>query len=186
MALYDIILADPPWKYNQRANLNTRFRGGAMRHYDVMSVAEICAIPVSEIAARDAVLFLWTTWPRLIEAMSVMKAWGFKYKTAGFDWIKLNKNGTPFFGVGFYAKSNTEPCLLGTRGKVIHPAVNNVSMAILAQRREHSRKPDEVAERIEKMYPLQRKIELFARQQRPGWDVWGNEVESDVILIKEA
>ena len=147
-----------------------------MRHYPVMDIRDIMALPVNQIAADDAVLFLWTTWPQLPQAMKVIEAWGFTYKTAGFDWTKLNKNGTPFFGVGFYAKSNTEPCLLAVKGKTIKPAVNTVSMAVLAQRREHSRKPDEVIKRIEQMYPSQKKIELFAREGRPGWDAWGNEL----------
>lgn len=179
--MYSVILADPPWLYNRRANRNTRFRGGADAHYPMMSTAEIAALPVADLAAPDAVLFLWATFPRLQESLDVIKGWGFTYKTIGFTWCKLNTvSGTPFFGVGYYSKSNAEPCLLATRGKTLKPAVDTVSSLILSPRMEHSRKPDEVHHRIEQMYPDARKIELFARRQHPGWDVWGNQVQNSV------
>lgn len=177
---YDIIYADPPWKYNSRANHKTRFRGGASGHYHLMSMQEIKDLPVKEIASDDAVLFLWTTFPYLKEQLEVFESWGFKYKTLGFSWIKLNpKNKDPFFGVGYYTKSNCECCLLGTRGKVLKPAVNTISSVILAERQEHSKKPDQVRYKIDQMYPDKKKIELFARKKDillDTWDYWGNEV----------
>jgi N6-adenosine-specific RNA methylase IME4 len=184
--VYSVILADPPWKYNSRANHKTRFRGGACGHYDLMSTKDICNLPVSDLADPEGcILFLWATFPMLQDAFRVIEAWGFKYKTIGFTWGKLNtRAGTPFFGVGHYTKSNAEPCLIATRGRVLKPAVDTVSSLILAPRREHSRKPDEAHERIEQLYPGHRKIELFARRARPGWDVWGNQVESDIALAR--
>lgn len=174
---FDVILADPPWKYNSRANHKTRFRGGACGHYDLMSTEEICAIPVQDWAAPGAVLFLWACYPMLIDAFKVTVAWGFEYKTMGFTWVKTNPgNGKPFFGVGYYTKSNAEPCLLATRGGVIKPHVNTVSQVIVAPRTKHSEKPAEVMDRIDLMYPYARKLELFARRERPGWTGWGGEL----------
>lgn len=180
-----VILADPAWKYNSRADHKTRFRGGAFGHYDLMSTAGICELPVASLLGpkEPAILFLWATFPMLKDAMQVIDHWGFKYKTVGFTWCKLNKkNGKPFFGVGHYSKSNAEVCLLATRGKTMKPATNSVSSLILTPRREHSRKPDEAYERIEAMYPTERKIELFARNYRRDWLSWGNEIESSILL----
>ena len=141
------------------------------------------ALPIKGIADDNAVLFLWVTFPFLEDQLKVFGAWGFKYKTVGFTWVKLNpKNLGTFFGVGYYTKSNAELCLLGTRGKVLKPATNSISSIVISPRREHSRKPDEVRERIELLYPGINRIELFARQQRLGWDAWGNEVESDITF----
>lgn len=183
---YQVILADPPWKYNNRANKKSRFRGGAYGHYELMRTPDICNLPVKELAdPSGSVLFLWATFPMILEAFKVIEAWGFTYKTVGFTWCKLNpKKGTPFFGVGHYTKSNAEVCLLATRGKVMKPVVNTVSSLILSPRREHSRKPDEQYERIEAMYPDARKLELFARHKRDSWDSWGNEIEPDINLNK--
>lgn len=174
---YSVVYADPPWKYNDRRNKHTRFCGGAMAHYSVMDYKTIATLPVNNITEDSAVLFLWATFPMLKEALYVLESWGFTYTTLGFSWIKTNKrNGKPFFGIGYYTKSNCEVCLLGVKGKTIKPAVNTVSSCVIAPRREHSRKPDEVRNGIEKMYPQQKKIELFARQESEGWDCWGNEV----------
>lgn len=181
--MYSIILADPPWRYNSRANHKTRFRGGACGHYGLMSTQDICELPIADLADENAVLFLWATFPMIQDAFKVIETWGFEYKTIGFTWAKLNPvTPTPFFGVGYYTKSNAEPCLLATRGKVLKPAVNTVSSLIIAPRREHSRKPDEVYQRIEQMYPNARKLELFARNKRDGWDSWGDEIVSDIQL----
>lgn len=183
MKKYQIILADPPWSYNDKRDKHPRLCGGATVHYPTMTLNNIQTLKIIDITANDAVLFLWTTFPLLEEGLQVMKAWGFKYKTLGFSWIKTNKcSGTPFFGIGFYTKSNCEVCLMGVKGKTIKPAVNTVSSCIIAPRREHSRKPDEAKRGIELMYPDRSKIELFAREKTPSWDVWGNEVESDIEL----
>lgn len=179
---YKIIYADPPWKYNSRANHKTRFRGGACGHYNLMTMDEIKQLPIPELVDDNCVLFMWCTFPYLDEQIKLFKHWGFKYKTLGFSWIKTNsKNGQPFFGVGYYAKSNCEVCLMGIKGKM-KPIVNNISSVVIEPRREHSRKPDEVRNRIVKLFGDITRIELFARQKTDGWDVFGNEVESDIKL----
>lgn len=193
---YQIILADPPWHYNDRRNTNTRFSGGAMKHYPVMKIEEIKGLPVSEIADDDCLLFLWATFPNLKEALEVIEAWGFKYKTLGFAWIKTNRRQNlkqqsflptdmidDFFGIGFYTKSNCEVCLIGVKGKPSNLIISNdVPSTIISPRREHSRKPDEAKERIIKLVGDAPRIELFSRQKTEGWDVWGNEVKSDINL----
>lgn len=174
---YSIIYADPPWKYNARNNHNTKFGGGVHSHYPTMSIQEIKELPVPKIADKNCVLFLWTTFPHLKEQMEIFNAWGFEYKTLGFSWIKTNpKNGNPFFGVGYYAKSNCEVCLMGVKGKM-KPISNSVSSCIIAPRMEHSRKPDEARERIVELFGDIPRIELFARQSADGWDCWGNETD---------
>ena len=173
---YNIIYADPPWKYNSRANHKTRFGGGAEGHYSLMTMEEIKRVPIAQLADDNCVLFLWTTFPYLEEQIKLFKHWGFKYKTLGFSWIKQNpKNRQLFFGVGYYAKSNCECCLMGIKGKM-KPVSNKVSSAILSPRQEHSRKPNEARERIVELFGNLPRIELFARQQVEGWDCWGNEV----------
>lgn len=183
MKKYNIIYADPPWKYNSRANHKTRFRGGACGHYDLMTMEEIKSLPIPEIADNNCALFMWCTFPYLKDQIKLFKHWGFKYKTVGFTWIKLNSlNKKPFFGVGYYTKSNAEVCLLGIKGKMT-PIDNSISSVILAERREHSKKPDEVRNKIVKLFGDLPKIELFARQYTDGWDVWGNEVNSDLEIL---
>lgn len=179
---YQVIYADPPWAYNQRAETDS-FRGGAMRHYNTMSTADICALPVKKLCANPALLFMWATYPLLPDALRVVEAWGFKYCTVAFTWVKLNpSNGGIFFGVGHYTKSNAEICLLARYGKkAISPDINTVSQVIVSPRMEHSRKPDEARRRIEQMYPQCSRVELFARRQSPGWDVMGDGVSGKEI-----
>ncbi len=176
---YNIIYADPPWFYNKRKNLDKRFGKGAAGHYNVMKFEDIAALPIKDIAATNSALFLWVTFPNLIEGVELFEKWGFRYSTLGFSWIKTNpKNGKPFFGIGYYAKSNCEVCLMGVKGKM-KPVNNTVSSCIIAPRREHSRKPDEARNRIVKLFGDIPRIELFARQYADGWDCWGNEVKTN-------
>lgn len=177
---YEIIYADPPWKYNARSNRNTRFGGGAQAHYPLMAMNDIEALPVPSLAAKNCVLLMWCTFPYLDQQLRLFSHWGFAYKTLGFSWIKTNKvNQQPFFGVGYYAKSNAEICLLGMRGS-LKPVSNRVSSCIVAPRRAHSCKPDEVRDRIVELFGDRPRVELFARTKKAGWDVWGNEVKSDL------
>ena len=164
---YNIIYSDPPWPVN-----------GAKKHYPVMSIPEICALPVAEIAAPDCVLFLWVTYTILPRAFDVLKAWGFKYRTVAFTWVKRNKKSQGyFFGMGNWTRANAEICLLTTRGKP--KRVNNAVRQIIDTPVEaHSKKPDVARERIVALMGGLPRVELFARQTTPGWDVWGNEVES--------
>ena len=147
-----------------------------------MSIDEIKLLPIPELADENCALFMWCTFPYLEEQIKLFGHWGFKYRTLGFSWIKTNtKNGRPFFGVGYYAKSNAEICLMGMKGQ-LKTASNSVSSCIIAPRREHSRKPDEARDGIVKLFGDLPRIELFARQKVEGWDSWGNEVKSDINL----
>ena len=176
---YNVIYADPPWKYG---DVHTWYKmgGGVAKHYKTMNLEELNAMSdkIKKIAAADCLLFMWVTFPNLKEGIKTIENWGFKYKTLGFSWIKLNKiNKKPCFGIGFYTKSNCEVCLIGIKGKPGNLIKSNkVSSCIISERREHSRKPDEARERIEQLVGQVPKIELFARQEFDGWDCWGNEV----------
>jgi len=195
---YSIIYLDPPWKYNSRANHKTRFRGGAEGHYPLMTMAEIAALPIGKLAARNAAVLMWCTFPYLDKQIKLFDHWGFRFRTQFLTWVKLNPKGydlpaddpayrsgkeyvlysdgmfhSVFFGVGYYAKSNPEVCLLGMRGQL--PTISDaVSSVILAPRREHSRKPDEAYSRIEGVFGEVPRIELFARRPAPGWASAGN------------
>lgn len=179
---YNIIYADPPWSYRDKRDKHPRLCGGASAHYNTMTIEEIKNLPVNKLADDNCMLFIWVTFPNLQEGLDVIKAWGFTYKTLGFSWIKTNKkNGKPFFGIGYYTKSNCEVCLIGVKGKPIVVS-NKVSSVIIAPREEHSKKPDIVRDKIVELCGDLPRIELFARQKTEGWDVWGNEVESDINL----
>ncbi len=174
---YKVIYADPPWQYAQK-NVN----GAARKHYSTMTVADICALPVAELADKDCALFLWATFPQLKEAFRVIEAWGFTYKTLAFLWLKQNRKADSwFYGMGFWTRSNAEVCLLATRG---HPKRQcaGIHQFVISHIEEHSRKPQEVREKIVMLMGDVPRVELFARQKTPGWDVWGNEVDCDVTM----
>lgn len=177
MKKYSVIYADPPWFYH--CGGLTR---GPERHYPTMKLEDIQALPVTELAADDCALFLWATLPQLKEALSVIEAWGFKYKTTAFVWIKLNrKDSGIFWGLGYWTRSNAEICLLAMKGKPKRMATN-IHQVIISHVEEHSKKPDEARRRIEALMGDVPRIELFARQSPPGWDVWGYEVNCDIIM----
>lgn len=169
---YSVIMSDPPWSYRDKAQAGKR---GATFKYPVMSLDEIKGLPMRTIADKDCALFLWTTYPMFSEALKVLDAWGFEYRTVAFTWVKTTKTGKLAMGMGNWTRANAEPCLLATRGKPkrVSAAVHSV---IIGERREHSRKPDEVYERIEQLMGDLPRLEMFARQRVPGWDAWGNEV----------
>ena len=175
---YDVVYADPPWPYKDRS-LN---RGGAARHYSVMTAADIFALPVSKLARRDAMLFLWATGPNLPLALETMAAWGFLYVGVAFTWLKTNKDNTLFMGMGHYTRSNAEFCLLGKRGKALKRLHKGIPMAQIHARESHSAKPEAFRDAINGLYGRDvARVELFARgehgQMRHGdWDFWGNEV----------
>ena len=157
-------------------------QGAAEWHYDTMSVEEICGLSIDEIANKDAVLLLWATFPKLPEALRVIKAWGFQYKTVAFVWLKQNKSGKGwFFGLGFWTRGNAEICLLATKGNP-HRYSNSVHQFIISPLRQHSQKPDEAREKIVALMGDPPRVELFARTKTEGWDVWGNEVPCDIEL----
>lgn len=182
MKKYQIIYADPPWSY-QNGGVP---QGGVNAQYPTMSKVDLLTLKVSDIADNPSVLLMWATFPQIEVALEVMRAWGFEYKTLGFSWLKTNKNGSPFFGVGYYAKSNQEVCLLGIKGKA-HSLVksNRVSSVIITEKTKHSEKPAIVRDKIVELFGDIPRIELFARQKTEGWDVWGNEVESDLVLSEK-
>jgi N6-adenosine-specific RNA methylase IME4 len=179
---YDVILADPPWRFKVWA---TDTGGGRSpeKHYPTLTIDDICKLPVGDLAADNCVLFLWCVWPSIFEfPQRVMAAWGFEFKTNAFTWVKAKRSGFGHhFGMGYYTRANTEPCLLAVRGDM-PIAAKDVLALIYSPVREHSRKPDEQYGKIERLYPNMRYLELFARKKRDGWDAWGNEIESDIHL----
>lgn len=151
--------------------------GACERHYTTMPMHELLSLPVPFICAPDCVLFLWATYPMLPEALKVIAAWGFIYKSIAFQWVKLNKvNQQPFFGLGRWTRGNTEPCLLAVRGKPKRISAG-VAQLIFAHLARHSEKPGVTRDRIVELMGDLPRIELFARQQVTGWDAWGDEAE---------
>ena len=147
-----------------------------------MGLEDIQALPVGELADSDCVLFMWTTIPLLEDCFSVMRAWGFEYKTVAFVWIKLNrKSDSLFWGMGHWTRANAELCMVATKG---HPKRKSagVHQVIISHIEEHSKKPNEARERIIQLMGDLPRVELFARQKTDGWDVWGNEVDSDIQI----
>ena len=172
---FDIIYADPPWDYGgqlQHAGEGSGDSGGAIRHYPTVNLDMLANLPVSEIAERNSLLFLWSTSPHLDQAINLGKAWGFNWATVAFVWNKEKINP------GFYTLSQCELCLAFKRGKIPSPrGARNIRQLVESTRQEHSRKPEEVRKRIEAMFPTQKKIELFARVRARGWHGWGLEAE---------
>jgi N6-adenosine-specific RNA methylase IME4 len=183
------ILIDPPWEYTTYSEDTGQGRS-AEAHYPTMSAGDIASLPVGDLAADDCALFMWATWPTIQQAFAVGTAWGFEYKTCAFTWAKVKKGLAPdthlrlnedsnwHMGMGFWTRANSEVCLLFTKGR---PSRMNkdVRQLIVASVRNHSQKPDEQYERIERLVkgPY---LELFAREKREGWFAWGNEVEPDI------
>lgn len=187
---FKAVLADPPWAFKSYApSKNPKSSRNVERHYDTMTLAEIQALPIRDLCDRDGChIFLWATGPFLPAALATMKAWGFRYSGIGFTWIKLKKSFNPdqlrvvpliagdfHTGLGFTTRKNAEFCLLGRFGSPRRNA-KDVRELIIAPRREHSRKPDETHERIER-YCDGPYLELFGRQRRAGWDVRGDQVD---------
>ena len=183
-------MIDPPWRYEVYSR-DTGVGRSAESHYPTMTREQLLAMQIKDLAADNCCLFMWCTWPTIEQAFELGNAWGFKYKTAAFEWAKMNKNALKrkdpcnhnanwFFGMGHWTRANTEPCLLFTIGnpKRVSKAVRQL---IVAPVRRHSQKPDEQYERIEQLVtgPY---LEIFARAERPGWDCFGNEVKSTVEI----
>lgn len=169
---YSIVYADPPWRYERKVG-----NGIAENHYQTLSIKELQELQVNKITDKDCVLFLWVTFPCLEEGLSVMKSWGFQYKTCAFNWVKRNKKSDGyFFGLGFWTRAGSEICLLGIKGnpKRVSKAVPQICDARIM---EHSKKPDEIRERIVQLCGDLPRIELFARQHVAGWDCLGNEID---------
>jgi site-specific DNA-methyltransferase (adenine-specific) len=164
---YNIIYADPPWKYKTDVS----------KHYETVPIKDIYTFPIDQIEAENCALFLWVTFPILPQALETVQKWGFRYVTVAFNWIKINKNKkTPFVGLGNWTRANAEICVLGIKGKLKRRS-NRVSQIVLSPLREHSRKPDEIRDKIVELMGDLPRIELFARQGAKGWDCWGNETK---------
>lgn len=173
---YSIIYADPPWNglgWNNGSGLKC-----PANHYEVQDVEWIKSLPVQKISDENCALFLWVTFPNLKSGIETIEAWGFKYSTCAFTWVKRNKKSDGFFvGCGNYTRANAEICLLGTKGKcqkmVKSHSVRQICNAPVGR---HSEKPAEIRDRIVELLGDLPRIELFARQKTSGWDVWGNEI----------
>ena len=173
---YNIIYLDPPWSYRDKANAGKR---GVSYKYDLMSMEDICNLPIQDIADDNCCLFMWATMPLLEEIFvwNPFAFWGFKYKTNAFTWVKLNKKKpTWFWSMGNWTRSNAELCLLATRGKPVRQSAR-VHSIIMHPVMEHSRKPPIVRDEIVKLCGDLPRIELFSREKVEGWDYWGNEVD---------
>lgn len=172
---FGVIYADPPWTF---VTHSAKGKGKSPeQHYSCMSIDDIKALPVAALAAPDCALLMWITDPHLSLGMDVIKDWGFTYKTVGFTWAKQGRKDHEkwHFGTGYYTRANPEMCLLATRGKPKRLSAS-VRQLVVSPVREHSRKPDEVYDRIEALMPGPY-LELFARTTRPGWTAWGNQTE---------
>ena len=143
-----------------------------------MSIDELCALPLADLTAPDSALFLWATFPQFPEALRLIREWGFTYKSVAFVWLKKNRKADSwFYGLGFWTRANAEVCLLATRGHPKRQAAN-IHQFIISPIEAHSKKPDEARDKIVALMGDLPRVELFARQIPPGWDVWGNEVQS--------
>ena len=168
------------------SDARSQAQGAAENHYPTMSIDELCALPVPELAAKDCALFLWATFPQLPEALRLIRAWGFRYKTVAFVWLKRNrKSPSWFYGMGYWTRSNAEICLLATKGKPKRQSAG-VHQFIISPIEQHSKKPDEARDKILALMGDLPRVELFARQKTPGWDAWGNEIASDITLAERS
>ncbi|MFA6271403.1 MAG: MT-A70 family methyltransferase [Candidatus Paceibacterota bacterium] len=162
---FNVIYADPPWRYDYSVSTSREIEN----QYPTMSLEEICALQVAQVSTDDSVLLMWATSPKLADAMRVLDAWGFTYKTS-MVWVKDK------IGMGYYARQQHEILLIATRGNLPTPEpANRPSSVIYGDRTEHSSKPEEFYEVIERMYPEFSRVELFCRTPRNGWYTWGNQ-----------
>lgn len=171
---YGVILADPPWRFRTWGEHNQK--KSASRHYPLMTTESLCALPVHQLAARDCALVLWAVQAMIPQALLTLEAWGFTFKTMG-AWAKRSRaDGGWAFGTGYILRSTAEFYIIGTRGKP-RTAARDVRNLIVAPAREHSRKPDQMHDNLDRMFPLSARCELFARTLREGWESWGYETD---------
>lgn len=176
---FPVIYADPPWEFKVYSGKGKA--RSAEQHYNTQSLDDIKAMPVAAFAADDCALFLWCVMPELPGALDVISAWGFQYKTCAFTWVKQNRSGQGIFtGMGYWTRANAELCLLATKGSPQRQAMD-VGQIVQSPVSRHSRKPDEVRSRIERLL-LGPYLELYGRDLVDGWTVWGNEIEQDEFV----
>lgn len=183
---YRVIYADPPWNYGSKSAVNNT-KGSEHKplsdHYSTMSLNELKQLPIKSMTKDDAACFMWVTDSHLDEAIEIFKAWGFKYKTIAFNWVKTTSKGNYCKNVAPWTMKSSEICLLGTKGAMTkYKEANNIESLVIAERTKHSRKPEEVRKRIEQLFGDQNKLEMFARKSSDGWDVFGNEVDNSIII----
>lgn len=192
MKKYNVIYADPAWEYGSKELYGDKTNGSDKRDnrfrsidriYPTMSIQQIKSLPIKEITDTNCACFMWVTDSHLKQGIEVMEAWGFKYKTVAFVWLKKTSTGKTVLNFAPHTLKSTEICLLGIKGSMKnYKKCNNIRQLIEAERKEHSRKPNEARIRIKNLYPDAEMIELFAREKHEGWDVWGNEVEDSIKL----
>lgn len=168
---YQILVADPPWRFKTYSEKG-KLKKSAERHYSTMDLLEIGRLPVAELAASDCALFLWATAPMLREALWLMEKWDFQYKS-NLVWGKTTRHGRIAFGTGYRVRGSHEHILLGVRGNPRN--TRGERSLIMAQTREHSRKPDEFYSMVERWMPEARRLDMFSRTNRENWDQWGDE-----------
>jgi N6-adenosine-specific RNA methylase IME4 len=185
---FRVALIDPPWTFHAWSH---RGEGkGACQHYRCQSLEEIVALPIDQLMTPDAALFLWVVQPMLPEALRVLAAWRFEYRTVAFVWLKMPQQWStkqvplrirPRMGLGYHTRSGSEQCWLALRGKGYKRQSMGVEQVLFAPIQEHSRKPDEVRIRIDRLVGDVPRIELFAREQAPGWNAWGDELQFNLF-----
>ena len=179
MKKYNIIYADPPWSFNNK-HTGGSMKSGSSSHYSTMTIEELKNIDIP--SAENCVLFMWWVASQPQEAIDLVNAWGFKIKTmTGFNWIKTTKLGKLFFGMGFWTRAGSECCLIATKGK-IKPINRGIRYVHKFINEKHSKKPNEFANLIVDLCGDLPRLEMFARDKKHGWDVWGNEVDSDIEI----
>ena len=179
----NIIYADPPWHYGSKSAVNNT-TGSAIKplsdHYSTMSLQELKNMSIKNMTKDDAACFMWVTDSHIDEALEVLRSWGFAYKTIAFNWIKTTSKGNYCKNVAPWTMKSSEICLLGIKGRMTkYKQANNIESLVIAQRTQHSQKPNEVRKRIEDLFGDLPRIELFAREKTDGWDVWGDEIVDD-------
>jgi N6-adenosine-specific RNA methylase IME4 len=192
---YQVIYADPPWHYNSNNydrllhkikggdGVNHKFDMECYKHYPTMTFEQLKAMPVPDIADKNCALFMWTTNAHLPEALEIIKAWGFTYRTIAFNWVKKYPNGNLRVLPGPWTNGGSEICLMGGKGNMKQFKKDpRVKQCLIQEVSKHSKKPQEIADRIVKLFPDVNRIELFARDAKPGWDVWGNEITNTIEL----
>ena len=176
---YDVIYADPAWQYDSGRSLakTSLLDGVSNKHYGTMKIDDLKKLPIDKITSENVLCFMWLVSPMLDDGIDLMKKWGFKYSTIAFIWHKQRTNP------GYYTMSECEICVVGKKGKIPTPRGSRNQRQFLSElRTKHSKKPDEIRNRIERMFPDQNKVELFARENHEGWDAWGNEVDNSITI----
>ena len=178
MKKYEVIYCDPPWTDKDRKNIGK----GASNKYNTMTKKELFDLPIAKMADENCILLMWVTYPTMKQAFELIENWGFDYKTCAFVWVKRNKIADSFFwGLGQYTRSNTELCLLARKGSLERKS-KSVHQVIYEPIDKHSKKPQIVRDKIIELFGDVKRLELFARNETKGWDVFGNEVENSIDI----